>query len=209
MSFNRPKTYQWVRDRINNFNDQQITKQLKKYAGIANRRIDTLEKHYDDAYSPALHAQYKRTNSDSAKIDANPGGINQKRSELIRALDFLEDDTSTLKGSKQYKKDTQKALGLENKRVSSTLLSNVWTVINMARENVPIIANYKDIGDAVYDLVKDYDFKFSDSDELSEEQEEKINEIALKVTDIMQDTYEELESKFNKNMSGGFSIHLK
>lgn len=205
MPFNRPKTYMWVRDRISNFTDEQITKQLQKYGKTANRRMDTLEKHFDDAYSPALHAQYKQAGGDDIRIKTD-GDINQKRKELRRALDFLEDSTSTVTGAKKYKKDTQETLGLNNKRgISQTMLSNIWYLINMAKENVPIIANYKELGEEVYDIVKDYDFKFSEVED-DDEFQENLNEMALKLTDVLQSGYEDMARAFNNAIKDGVTL---
>lgn len=204
---NRTKTFMTIRSQLSNMTDKQISKQLQKISDRANRQIATLENH-PEVYSPAYQAMVKARGESNLRFNPNPGNLNKKRRELRQALDFLEDDTSTLAGSRRYKQQVKETLGISDKRLSDKALSNIWYLINRAKETNPVITDYKPIAQELYDYVKDYDFRFSDYDELEEEDQDEIDNATNKVVDMLEDMNEKVVDAWNKGINGGSKFNM-
>lgn len=144
-----------------------INKRLKAQA---NKRIERFEKH--GIYSPAYYAYTK------GESDINEQTIQGMRAEFRRNKNFLQAETSTLKGYKEYKRKIIDSLSEEGIELSSKQYDDFFEVYDKLVELDKTIAE-TGFKYNVMKTVSNYieDMKTIDVDEVVEEMYEKLNDI--------------------------------
>ena len=188
---------------ITELTTQELRKAVTTLGSTANKRINRLQD--SGIYSPAVKALQEKQNKDKPHFSSvegidygnGPKAINQLRGRLSQIQKFLDSDTSTVTGARQYKKDVENRLGLEN--ASDKALSIVWAVIARVKEINPIIANYSNLGSYIYDAIQD---DIPDMDELNDmsdsEIEQLIDSIAENAAEVaLEDYYDAIKSASN------------
>lgn len=142
----------------------------KKLRVQSNRRIERFEKH--DIYSPAYYSYIK---GDSK---SNEQTIQGMRAEFRRNKNFLQSETSTLKGYKEYRSKIINSLSEEGIELSNRQYDNFFEVYDKLVELDKTIAErgfkyniMKSIGSYIEDE------KIIDIDNVVEEMYKKINDI--------------------------------
>lgn len=179
---------------------EEARKAVRRYGDIANKRIRAIQG--ANLYSPALRALQDKQNTDTPHFstvkdidyDDGPKAINQLRHRLSEIQAFLDSDTSTITGARRYRRDVENRLGLEN--VSDRVLSTIWAVIARVKEVNPIIANYTELGQYIFEAIQD-DLPNLDvlEDMPDSEIERMIDNLAAGATDIaLQQYYDSIKS---------------
>lgn len=133
---------------------------LERYVRNANRRISNMNA--NDLYSPAVEGMKRWGGNETFSIDGTTGNISlhtrgstltQLHNAVTNLQNFLSEETASVQGARQYRRDVEERLGLEH--VSRKALSAVWGIINKAKQVNPVIANYMELGQYVYDAIED------------------------------------------------------
>lgn len=188
---------------ITELTTRELRKAVTTLGSTANKRINRLQD--SGIYSPAVKALQEKQNKDKPHFSSVEGidygngakAINQLRGRLAQIQKFLDSDTSTVTGARQYKRDVENRLGLEN--ASDKALSIVWAVIARVKEINPIIANYSNLGNYIYEAIQD---DIPDMDELNDmsdsEIEQLIDSIAENAAEVaLEDYYDAIKSASN------------
>lgn len=172
---------------------EEAYKFLKSEVRKVNRRISNIQGR--GLYSPAVEG-IKRWGGNNVLTVGKGGRISLHSkgkniadifNSIIHVENFLSLDTSSVRGTLNYKKDVENRLGLKN--VSSKTLSVIWRLINRAKEVNPVIANYASLGKYVYNLISNEVPNISDIDEMEESEidnmiEEQAGNVMEKIKDI-------------------------
>lgn len=192
LKFYRDEMFNAIEGGLNKATREQLAKLNQKYGSIANKRISRIQS--QDLYSPALRGLEKK----NIEHFSTAG---KSRDELYRQYmiiqEFLDAKTSSVSGAKTYKSDVEHTLGLEN--VSNKALNTIWGVISRIKEVVPMIPNYQDLGNMIYDEIKYDADDYNEPD--SRELEEMIQELAGKYTDEVIKMVEEQEKEFSDDIA--------
>ena len=96
---------------ITELTTQELRKAVTTLGSTANKRINRLQD--SGIYSPAVKSLQEKQNKDKPHFSSvegidygnGPRAINQLRGRLSQIQKFLDSDTSTVTGARQYKKD--------------------------------------------------------------------------------------------------------
>lgn len=184
---------------------EELRKTIGQVGSIANKRITRLQT--AGIYSPAVKALQESMDTDTPRFSTTKGidysngsvAINQLRARLAQINKFLDSETSTVTGARQYKSDVESRLGLKN--ASEKALSVIWRVISTVKEVNPIIANYQSLGNFIYERITDDIPDISELDTMTEQEiDDLINRIAESSAEkSLEDYYKEIDkaSSFN------------
>lgn len=184
---------------------EELRKTIGQLGSIANKRITRIQT--AGIYSPAVKALQESMDTDTPSFSTTKGvdysngsvAINQLRARLAQIKKFLDSETSTVTGARQYKSDVESRLGLEN--ASEKALSVIWRVISTVKEINPIIANYQSLGNFIYERITDDIPDISELDTMTEQEiDDLINRIAESSAEkSLEDYYKEIDkaSSFN------------
>lgn len=184
---------------------EELRKTIGQLGSIANKRITRLQT--AGIYSPAVKALQESMDTDTPRFSTTKGidysngsvAINQLRARLAQINKFLDSETSTVTGARQYKSDVESRLGLKN--ASEKALSVIWRVISTVKEVNPIIANYQSLGNFIYERITDDIPDISELDTMTEQEiDDLINRIAESSAEkSLEDYYKEIDkaSSFN------------
>lgn len=184
---------------------EELRKTIGQLGSIANKRITRIQT--AGIYSPAVKALQESMDTDTPRFSTTKGidysngsvAINQLRARLAQINKFLDSETSTVTGARQYKSDVESRLGLKN--ASEKALSVIWRVISTVKEVNPIIANYQSLGNFIYERITDDIPDISELDTMTEQEiDDLINRIAESSAEkSLEDYYKEIDkaSSFN------------
>lgn len=167
---------------------------LSRYANNANRRISNINS--NDLYSPAVEGMKRWGGNETFSVDSEGkislhtkgSSLTQLHNAVSNLQNFLQEETASVQGARQYRSDVEERLGLKN--VSKKALSAVWGVINKAKQVNPVIANYMELGRYVYDAIQDDVGDISQVDYMSDgEIENMIDRLAGKTARKIIDLY--------------------
>lgn len=167
---------------------------LSRYAKNANRRISNINS--NDLYSPAVEGMKRWGGNETFSVDSEGkislhtkgSSLTQLHNAVSNLQNFLQEETASVQGARQYRSDVEERLGLKN--VSKKALSAVWGVINKAKQVNPVIANYMELGRYVYDAIQDDVGDISQVDYMSDgEIENMIDRLAGKTARKIIDLY--------------------
>lgn len=176
--------------------DKEIRNEYSKLANIAKKRYQRIEK--ADLYSPAVEGLKKKT--DIKTLFRSRGKDTQQLAkDMILLKEFVNSETSTVTGAKNFRKQSEEILGLKN--VSRTALSTIWRAINKAKEVAPVIMNYQELGQRLYDYVKDnYDsFAYEDVIDI----DSAVEDIAIKAIGVIGELYETQSNEIEISLGRG------
>lgn len=115
-------------DEFNSLSLDEMKTELSKVRKVANARLKRLEQaglsELSIAYGNAMNNQGKFTSAKSRKITA--------KAEYKRILLFLDDKTSTVKGTKELWKRTENAFG---QSLSANEVTDIWRLYNNWKNN--------------------------------------------------------------------------
>lgn len=148
-------------------------KKVIRYGSIgANARIRRIEE--AGLTSPALEkvkdrrASIARSDYNQYRFSAKQENIYKLRGELQALVKFLNSKTSTVKGIKQFRKETTNRLGIDYDSMSESERSDFWNIVNRINNNSEWRAKAKSIwGDShqvIKNIAKLYDAGFSFDD---------------------------------------------
>ena len=173
---------------ISKLKKPQLRKIVQTLASTSNKRLKRLQQ--KDISTPASRYANK-----IGKFSTKGKNINQLRAEYIRAKNFLQSKTSTLRGYKQFKKEVQKNLAEKGINIS---LDNLEPIFN-------IYEKLKDINPSVAEKNLKYITLQEISEELKDGQTE--DEILSRINDNLSQLYEqEMELENYDTISDFFTI---
>ena len=177
---------------------------LKRYVKNANRRITNINR--NDLYSPAIEGMKRYGGNETFSVNENGNislhtsgsSLTQLHNAIANLQNFLGEETSSVKGARQYRHDVEERLGLQN--TSKKALGVVWSIINKARQVNPVIANYVELGQYVYDAIQDDVGDISNVDYMSDGEIERLvdnlaGKTARKIIDMY---YSSIRKAFSK-----------
>ena len=173
---------------ISKLKKSELRKIVQILASTSNKRLKRL--HQKGISTPA--SRYVDKNG---KFYTKGKNINQLRAEYIRAKNFLQSKTSTIKGYKRFKKEVQKNLAEKGINISSDNLESIFNIYEKLKDINPSVAekNLK------YITLKEI------SEELKDGQTE--DEILSRINDNLSQMYEqEMELEKHGSISDFFTI---
>lgn len=179
---------------------------LQALADKANKRIRNIAN--NGLYSPAVESLKRTSFNDTFSVDdsghisvhtrgAKVAQIAQMRSAIASIQRFLGDETSTVSGARNYRRDVESRLGLE--KTSPKALSVVWRVIDRVKQVNPIIANYQALASYIYDCIEEDVGDFTIIDSLGE------SEIANMIDDLAGKAAKQTQEMYYDAIRKGFS----
>ena len=189
--------------------DKEIIKEYTRLANIAKKRYQRIEN--ADLYSPAVEGLKKKT--DINTIFRRGGKDTQQLAkDMILLKEFVNSDTSTVTGAKNFRKQSEEILGLKN--VSRGTLSTIWRAINKAKEVAPVIMNYQALGKRLfnegwgqYDSTRLYEYVKDNYDSFSYEDtvniDSAVEDIARKAIDVIGQLYETQSNEIEISLGRG------
>ena len=173
---------------ISKLKKPQLRKIVQTLANTANKRLKRLQQ-------KRISTPASRYANKSGKFSTKGKNINQLRAEYIRAKNFLQSKTSTIRGYKRFKKDVQKNLAEKGINISS---DNLETIFN-------IYEKMKDINPSVAEKNLKYITLQEINEELKDRQTEE--EILNRINDNLSQMYEkEMELEDYDSISNFFTI---
>ena len=173
---------------ISKLKKPQLRKIVQTLASTSNKRLKRLQQ-------KGISTPASRYANKSGKFSTKGKNINQLRAEYIRAKNFLQSKTSTLKGYKQFKKEVQKNLAEKGINISSDKLEPIFNIYE----------KLKDINPSVTEKNLKYVTLQEISEELKDGQTEE--EILSRINDNLSQMYEqEMELENYGTISDFFTI---
>lgn len=180
-----------VRKDINEMNRQELAKELRPIAHKVNARIDRLEN--SQYFSPAL----KAINGNGGKIKIRGMNLNELRHEYARAQSFIQMQTSSVTGARQYNKEVDELLGGEYRE---EVRQKIFETFKKVQETYPPELQVYDSKQLIQDIADDVDEKIDDfsmsEDEIEERTEEILQARAEEIEQAYKEHIEELEKEF-------------
>ena len=118
---------------ISKLKKPELKKIVQTLVSTSNKRLKRL--HQKGISTPASRYVYK-----SGKFSTKGKNINQLRAEYIRAKEFLQAKTSTLRGYKQFKKEVQKKLSEKGINIKQENLENIFNIYEKMKDVNPSVA---------------------------------------------------------------------
>ena len=166
----------------------QLRKVVQTLSSTANKRLKRL--HQKDFSTPASRYAMK-----SGKFSTKGKNINQLRAEYVRAKNFLQSKTSTLRGYKQFKKEVQKNLSEKGINISNENLESIFNIYEKLKDINPSVA--------------EKNLKYITLQEINEELQygQTDEEILNRINDNLSQIYEqEMELEKYDSISDFFTI---
>ena len=157
-------------DQFNRLTAAEAKQALAIVRRSVNQRERRLEKGTDYS-SPALEAMKK---SGGARLKPASSSRNENLSELKRGIDFLNNKTSTVKGSRAHFERTKKDLGL-SENASAEDVKDAYDTFNKAKEEFGGMLS-KESGAEKYDALKKRIGKWSEQGQSDEDIRAAIHE---------------------------------
>lgn len=152
---------------INSMNAESLQGIVKELAGVANRRFDAL-----GTESPA-----KRGAEITGGRFTSGGTLNELRAEYKRVKNFLESETSTVSGTKNFIRGQIKDLQKEGVEISTEeQYSKFWRTYENLKDIEPSITE-KEYKYKVLQELGRLDFDQMDVDELTQQMQDRLDEI--------------------------------
>ena len=157
---------------ISKLKKPQLRKIVQTLASTSNKRLKRLQQ-------KGISTPASRYVNKSGKFSTKGKNINQLRAEYIRAKNFLQSKTSTLKGYKQFKKEVQK--NLSEKGISSDNLEPIFNIYEKLKDINPSVAEknlkyvtLQEISEELKDGQTEYEILSRINDNLSQMYEQEM-----------------------------------
>ena len=173
---------------ISKLKKPQLRKIVQTLASTSNKRLKRLQQ-------KGISTPASRYVNKIGKFSTKGKNINQLRAEYIRAKNFLQSKTSTLKGYKQFKKEVQKNLSEKGINISSDNLESIFNIYEKLKDINPSVA--------------EKNLKYVTLQEISEELKDgqTEDEILSRINDNLSQMYEqEMELENYGTISDFFTI---
>ena len=173
---------------ISKLKKPQLRKIVQTLVSTSNKRLKRLQQ-------KGISTPASRYANKSGKFSTKGKNINQLRAEYIRAKNFLQSKTSTLKGYKQFKKEVQKSLAEKGINISSDNLEPIFNIYEKLKDINPSVA--------------EKNLKYATLQEISEELKDgqTEDEILSRINDNLSQIYEkEMELENYDTISDFFTI---
>ena len=181
IDYNSEEMRSYLKNIIDNGLNKQLRSEYIRVASVANKRIARIQSD-DTAYSPAVASLKHSTGKDHFLIR---GLKDQEVVDEIKFIyNFLGMDTSTLSGAKRYQKEVIEDSGL-GVTAPRKAINEVWEVIHRAQEVSPVVYNYKELGEYVYNLIS------GDTVDLDEEHGDEFDNWVMQAVDKIENDYKE------------------
>ena len=163
-------------DAFNKLKTSAMRLVVGRLVSAGNKRLRAFERAGES--SPATRHVYN-----SGGVFSTKGkDLNELRAEYVRAKNFLESKTGTLKGWRQVKKETIQGLKKQGVEMTESQFNDVWKAYEELKELSPEVANrglkysvLKEVADMVSDKDKSADeIAFAIHDNLSQIYEERV-----------------------------------
>ena len=173
---------------ISKLKKPQLRKIVQTLANTANKRLKRLQQ-------KRISTPASRYANKSGKFSTKGKNINQLRAEYIRAKNFLQSKTSTIRGYKRFKKDVQKNLAEKGINISSDNLEPIFNIYEKMKDINPSVA--------------EKNLKYITLQEINEELKDRQTEeeILNRINDNLSQMYEkEMELEDYDSISNFFTI---
>lgn len=129
-------------DYILTLNRQELSRLVSRLASAGNKRLKRLETEGLAKLSPAVYQSKKiskgRTRKSKIKKFSTKGKtLNELRSEYVRAVNFLNTKTSTVKGTKQYLKNVGNIVKSNPSKAEKKRIAEFFEVLHNLKESDP------------------------------------------------------------------------
>lgn len=157
--------------------ERKLREEARRLVSMANKRLRRLEQQ-NLINSPA----YKKWVEDGGqKFSVKGKSMKEVKQEIARMNDFLEKQTSTVKGAKQYFKNVAKEVGIKKFNDFTDLQKKLNTFFETTAKIKEYLYNTKEIGVAIgyqkiWEVVSDYVEEVGYELELTEEDVLKMTE---------------------------------
>ncbi len=174
--------------------ERKLREEARRLVSMANKRLRRLEQQ-NLINSPA----YKKWVEDGGqKFSVKGKSMKEVKQEIARMNDFLEKQTSTVKGAKQYFKNVAKEVGIKKFDDFTDLQNKLNTFFETTAKIKEYLYNTKEIGVAIgyqkiWEVVSDYIEEVGHELELTEED---VLEMTEKIVESA--GYSEMERKLDK-----------
>lgn len=174
--------------------ERKLRAEARRLVSMANKRLRRLEQQ-NLINSPA----YKKWVEDGGqKFSVKGKSMKEVKQEIARMNDFLEKQTSTVKGVKQYFKNVAKEVGIEKFNDFTDLQNKLNTFFETTAKIKEYLYNTKEIGVAIgyqkiWEVVSDYVEEVGHELELTEED---VLEMTEKIVESV--GYSEIERTLDK-----------
>jgi len=174
--------------------ERKLRAEARRLVSMANKRLRRLEEQ-NLTNSPA----YKKWVEDGAqKFSVKGKSMKEVKQEIARMNDFLEKQTSTVKGAKQYFKNVAKEVGIEKFDDFTDLQNKLNTFFETTAKIKEYLYNTKEIAVAIgyqkiWEVVSDYVEEVGYELELTEED---VLEMIEKIVESA--GYSEMERRLDK-----------
>lgn len=159
---------------ISKLKKPQLRKIVQTLANTSNKRLKRLQQ-------KGISTPASRYVNKSGKFSTKGKNINQLRAEYIRAKNFLQSKTSTLKGYKQFKKEVQKSLSEKGINISSDNLEPIFKIYEKLKDINPSVAEknlkyvtLQEINEELKDGQTEYEILSRINDNLSQMYEQEM-----------------------------------
>lgn len=174
--------------------ERKLREEARRLVSMANKRLRRIEQQ-NLINSPA----YKKWVEDGGqKFSVKGKSMKEVKQEIARMNDFLEKQTSTVKGAKQYFKNVAKEVGIKKFDDFTDLQRKLNTFFETTAKIKEYLYNTKEIGVAIgyqkiWEVVSDYIEEVGYELELTEED-------VLKMTEKIVESagYSEMERRLDK-----------
>ena len=176
---------------FNKLNKTDLQKVVGRLVSAGNKRLRAFERKGES--SPATRHVAKS----GGKFSTKGKDLNALRAEYIRAKNFMQSKTGTLRGWKQVKKETIKGLKKQGVNMNESQFDDVWKAYEELKELSPEVANRG----LKYSVLKDVADMVTDTDK-------SADEIVVAMHENLSHIYEEREELSNDidGVSGFFEI---
>ena len=157
--------------------ERKLRAEARRLVSMANKRLRRLEQQ-NLINSPA----YKKWVEDGGqKFSVKGKSMNEVKQEIARMNEFLNKQTSTVKGAKQYFKNVAKEVGIKSFDNFTDLQNKLNTFFETTAKIKEYLYNSKEIGVAIgyqkiWEVVSDYVEEVGHELELTEENVLKMTE---------------------------------
>lgn len=180
--------------------EKKLRSEARRLVSMANKRLRRLEEQ-NLINSPA----YKKWVEDGAqKFSVKGKSMEELKQEVARMNDFLNKQTSTVKGAKQYFKNVAREVGIKKFDDFTDLQEKLNTFFEITAKVKEYLYNSKEIGVAIgyqkiWEVVSDYVEEVEDELELTEED---VLEMTEKIAESV--GYNEVDRMLDKWMDDLF-----
>ncbi len=174
--------------------ERKLRAEARRLVSMANKRLRRLEQQ-NLINSPA----YKKWIEDGGqKFSVKGKSMEEVKQEVARMNNFLKNQTSTVRGAKQYFKNVAKEVGIKKFDDFSDLQRKLNTFFETTAKIKEYLYNAKEIGVAIgyqkiWEVVSDYVEEIGHELELTEE---NVLEMAEKITESV--GYSEMDRMLDK-----------